>query len=92
MMVTYLAYDDLVELIRCSLFTPRVGHTITFGTSDNATKWWDNKHASHLGYVPKHSSSEFAGNFPNSADYPAKGDAPTIYQGGPFVTAGPMYK
>jgi rhamnogalacturonyl hydrolase YesR len=69
-----------------------VGHTITFGTSDNATKWWDNKHAAHLGYVPKHSSAEFAGNFPDSADYPAAGDAPTIYQGGPFVTAGPMYK
>ncbi|OFA02344.1 NAD(P)-dependent oxidoreductase [Duganella sp. HH101] len=92
MMITYLAYDDLVELIRCSLFTPRVGHTITFGTSDNPTKWWDNKHASHLGYVPKHSSSQFAGNFPDSAAYPAAGDAPTIYQGGPFVTAGPMYK
>jgi uronate dehydrogenase len=92
MMVTYLAYDDLVELIRCSLFTPRVGHTITFGTSNNPTKWWDNKHAAHLGYAPKHSSTQFASNFPPSADYPAPDDAPTIYQGGPFVTAGPMYK
>jgi uronate dehydrogenase len=31
MMVTFLAYDDLVELVRCALFTPRVGHTIAFG-------------------------------------------------------------
>jgi len=92
MLATFLSYEDFVELVRCALFTPRVGHTITFGTSDNATKWWDNKHASHLGYAPKHSSSQFAANFPNSADYPAAGDAPTIYQGGPFVTAGPMYK
>jgi len=92
MLVTWFSYDDLVESLRCSLFTPRVGHTITFGTSDNAVKWWDNKHASHLGYVPQHSSADYAGNFPDSADYPAAGDAPTIYQGGPFVTAGPIYK
>jgi uronate dehydrogenase len=92
MMVTYLAYDDLLELIRRSLFTPRVGHTITFGTSDNDTSWWDNSKAAHLGYVPKVSSSQFAANFPDSAERPAKDDPASIYQGGPFVTAGPMYK
>jgi uronate dehydrogenase len=91
MMTTYLAYDDLVELIRRSLFTPRVGHTITFGTSDNATRWWDNSKAAHLGYKPSHSSSEFADRFPDSAERPAPDDATSIYQGGPFVTAGPMY-
>ena len=92
MMVTYLAYDDLVELIRCALFTPRVGHTITFGTSDNATRWWDNRKAGHLGYVPKSSSSQFAHLFPDTAARPADGDMPTIFQGGPFVTAGPQYE
>lgn len=92
MMVTYLAYDDLVELIRCALFTPRVGHTITFGTSDNATRWWDNRKAGHLGYVPKSSSSQFSHLFPDTAERPADGDMPTIFQGGPFVTAGPQYE
>jgi uronate dehydrogenase len=92
MMVTYLAYDDLVELIRCALFTPRVGHTITFGTSDNATRWWDNRKAGHLGYVPQSSSSQFAHLFPDTAVRPADGDLPTIFQGGPFVTAGPQYE
>jgi uronate dehydrogenase len=91
MMVTYLAFDDLVELIRCALFTPRVGHTITFGTSNNATKWWDNRKAGHLGFVPQHSSGEFAGKFPDSAERPASDDLTSIYQGGPFVTAGPQY-
>jgi hypothetical protein len=56
MMTTFLAYDDLVELVRCALFTPRVGHTITYGVSDNSVKWWDNREAAHLGFVPQKSS------------------------------------
>jgi len=92
MMVTYLAYDDLVELVRCSLFTPRVGHTIAFGVSDNAARWCDNRKAAHLGYVAKSSSRPYAGNFPDTAVRPAPDDWPSMYQGGPFVTTGPMYK
>jgi len=91
MMVTYLGYDDLVELIRCALFTPRVGHTITFGASDNDIRWWDNRHAGHLGYRPKQSSRAFAHNFPDTGERPAPDDLPTIFQGGPFVTNGPQY-
>jgi uronate dehydrogenase len=91
MMTTFLSYDDLVELIRCSLFTPRVGHTIAFGTSDNDTSWWDNRKAAHLGYKAKDSSRDFAQRFPDTAERPAAGDMTTIYQGGPFVTAGPIY-
>ncbi|HEY5800737.1 MAG TPA: NAD(P)-dependent oxidoreductase [Burkholderiaceae bacterium] len=92
MMVTFLAYDDLVELIRCALFTPRVGHTITFGASDNAVKWWDNTNAAHLGFVPQHSSRAFADRFPATAVRPAPDDIAAQYQGGPFVLAGPIYK
>ena len=91
MMITYLSYDDLVELLRCSLFTPRVGHTIVFGTSNNDATWWDNSKASHLGFRPKDSSKKFAHMFPDTAERPAPDDMPTIYQGGPFVTAGPKY-
>jgi uronate dehydrogenase len=92
MLVTYLAYDDLEELVRCALFTPRVGHTITFGVSDNPATWWDNRKAAHLGYVPQASSRDFADRFPATAERPAPDDATTIYQGGPFVTAGPKYR
>lgn len=90
-MVTFLHYDDLVELLRCSLFTPRVGHTIAYGMSDNSTSWWDNSKASHLGYQPRRSSREFAHLFPDSADYPAGDDLARLYQGGPFITTGPIY-
>ena len=92
MMTTFLAYDDLVELVRCALFTPRVGHTITFGVSDNKTKWWDNGLAAHLGYLPEHSSRDFAERFPAQGEWPAKEDITATYQGGPFVLAGPIYK
>lgn len=92
MMTTFLAYDDLVELVRCALFTPRVGHTITFGVSDNKTKWWDNRLAAHLGYMPQRSSREFAERFPQSGEWPGKEDITATYQGGPFVLAGPIYK
>lgn len=91
MMVTYLSYDDLVELLRCALFAPRVGHTIVFGTSDNAASWWDNSKAAHLGFKPKDSSAKFAASFPDTAERPAVDDLATIFQGGPFVTAGPKY-
>lgn len=92
MMTTFLAYDDLVELVRCALFTPRVGHTITFGVSDNPVRWWDNREAAHLGFQPKRSSSEFAERFAPTGAWGDADDVTAVYQGGPFLTAGPMYK
>ena len=92
MMTTYFSYDDLVELLRCALFAPRVGHTIVFGQSDNAGSWWDNTKAAHLGFKAQDSSSKFAHLFPATAEYPAPGDVTTIYQGGAFVLNGPQYK
>jgi uronate dehydrogenase len=91
MMVTYLSYDDMTELVRCALFAPRVGHTIAFGASDNPASWWDNGKAAHLGYQPQDSSAQFAHLFPPTAQRPPRDDAATIYQGGAFVTAPPSY-
>jgi uronate dehydrogenase len=92
MMVTYFSYDDLVESLRCALFTPRVGHTIAFGVSDNPGKWWDDRKAAHLGFQARDSSTAFADRFPDSGDYPPADDIATIYQGGAFVLNGPQYK
>jgi uronate dehydrogenase len=92
MMSTYFSYDDLTEMLRCSLFAPRVGHTIVFGMSDNDSVWWDNRYARHLGYKAKDSSAPFAHKFPDTAAFPEKDDVTTIYQGGKFLLDGPMYK
>jgi uronate dehydrogenase len=92
MMVTWFSYDDLMEALRCSLFAPRVGHTILFGASNNPASWWDNRKASHLGFHPKDSSAQFAHKFPDTGAYPAADDAASLYQGGAFVHAGPQYR
>ena len=91
MMSTYLSLDDLVEALRCSLFARRVDHTIAFGVSNNASKWWDDRHSRHLGFVPKDSSGKFAHKFPDNADYAPKDDITVNFQGGGFLLTGPQY-
>jgi uronate dehydrogenase len=90
MLSTWLSYADLVELVRCSLFTPRVGHTVIFGVSDNSTKWWDNAKAAHLGFRPRDTADAQRGRV--EAQVPALDpkDPAAIYQGGQFVHAGPF--
>ena len=89
MLVTWLSYRDLTELIRCCLFAPTLGHTIVYGASDNKDKWWDNSAAAHLGFKPQDNSEPFRSKAeslpPLAADDPAR-----IYQGGGFVKAGPF--
>ncbi len=92
MMVTWLSLDDLVEALRCSLFAPRVGHTIAFGVSDNPAKWWDDRKSRHLGFVAKDSSTQFNGMFPDSGEYAPADDVTITYQGGGFLLNTPQYK
>jgi uronate dehydrogenase len=89
MLITWLSYRDLTELIRCCLFAPRLGHTIVYGASANRDRWWDNGKAAHLGFQPRDSSEPFrakAEQQPALAD----DDPARIYQGGAFVKMGPF--
>ncbi|WP_133647082.1 NAD-dependent epimerase/dehydratase family protein [Paraburkholderia flava] len=90
MLVTYLSYRDFIELVRCSLFTNRVGHAIVYGVSDNRTKWVDNTKAAFLGFRPQDSSEQFEHLFPAGAPTADLDDPTQHYQGGAFVLAGPM--
>ncbi|MGF6811063.1 uronate dehydrogenase [Paraburkholderia sp. Clong3] len=90
MLVTYLSYRDFIELVRCSLFTNRVGHAIVYGVSNNRISWVDNTNAAFLGYRPQDSSAQFDHLFPPSAPDTRFDDPTQLYQGGPFVLAGPM--
>jgi uronate dehydrogenase len=90
MLVTYLSYRDFIELVRCSLFTNRVGHAIIYGVSDNRISWVDNKKAAFLGFRPQDSSTQFEHLFPASAPDTQLDDPTQRFQGGPFVLAGPM--
>jgi uronate dehydrogenase len=90
MLITWLSIGDLTELIRVSLFTPQVGHTIAFGVSDNRDKWWDNSGAAHLGYVPRDSSEPFRAAV--EARSPALDPATPAarFQGGGYCEMGPF--
>ncbi len=89
MLITWLSYDDLTQLIAQSLFTPHVGHTIVYGASANKESWWDNSRAAHLGFVPKDNSEPFRAKV--EAQPPLAPDDPVArYQGGAFVKAGPF--
>jgi len=90
MLSTYLSYDDLVELVRCSLVAPDAGHTVIYGMSDNSVKWWDNSKAAHLGFRPKDSSDPQRERVESAAPPPAADHPTAVYQGGAFVLAGPF--
>ena len=59
MLWSYLSFADCVRLVEASLTAPRVGHTISFGLSDNRVKTVDNTGAEHLGYAPQDNSEPF---------------------------------
>lgn len=88
MLVTWLSYDDLFDLVRRALLAPAVGHTIVYGASANRDPWWDNTQAAHLGWTPRDSSERFRAAIENKPP-PAPDDPAAQYQGGAFVTAGP---
>jgi uronate dehydrogenase len=89
MLITWLSYRDLTELVRCALFTPTVGHTIVYGVSNNRDKWWDNSKAAHLGFVAQDSSEPYRAKLEAVPALEAS-DPVKIYQGGGFVKAGPF--
>ena len=90
MLATWLSYDDLERLVVACLTAPVVGHSIVYGMSDNATTWWDNTPARHLGFRPQDSSEPFRAA--KEAAQPAldRNDPAVIYQGGAFVRMGPF--
>lgn len=89
MLITWLSYRDLAELIRCCLTVPTLGHSIVFGTSNNRDQtWWDNSGAAHLGFKPQDTTEPFRARIEATERWPA--DAPqSVFMGGMYVVAGP---
>ena len=81
--------DDLERLVVASLTAPVVGHSVIYGVSDNATSWWDNSSAKHIGYRPQDSSEPFRAAAEARQPTLDTSDPATIYQGGGFVAKGP---
>jgi uronate dehydrogenase len=88
MLITWLSYRDLTELVRCCLFAPTLGHTIVYGASANRDRWWDNSGAAHIGFHPQDSSEPFRAKV--EAQPPLDpADPAAQFQGGAFVKNGP---
>jgi uronate dehydrogenase len=59
MLWSYLSFDDCVRLVCAALTAPHLGHTVSFGLSDNRVKPVDNAKAAHLGYQAQDSAEPF---------------------------------
>ena len=89
MLATWMSYDDFERLVVASLTAPVVGHSVIYGVSDNATTWWDNTSAKHIGYRPQDSSEPFRAVAMARQPVLDLSNPATLYQGGGFVTKGP---
>ncbi len=78
------------RLVLAALGAPRVGHTVVYGMSDNATTWWDNRRARHLGYRPQDSSEPFRAAAEARQPVIDATDPASVFQGGAFVRNGPF--
>lgn len=90
MLSTWLGYDDLEQLVSRAIFTPNVGCTIIYGMSENRDAWWDNGHATSLGYRPTQSSEPWREKIEASQPPPTAEDPVHRYQGAAFATSGPF--
>jgi uronate dehydrogenase len=89
MLVTWLSYDDLTQLVLACLHAPRLGHTTLYGVSANRDKWWNNGHAAHIGYLARDSSEPFRAQIEALPGLDPSHPA-ARWQGGTFVTLGPF--
>ncbi len=91
MLATWMSLDDTERLIAAALTAPVVGHSVIYGMSDNATSWWDNTSAKHIGYRPQDSSEAFRQQV-EARQQTLDADDPAVqYQGGAFVRTGPFF-
>jgi len=88
MLWSYLSFADCVRLVEASLTAPRVGHTISFGLSDNRVKTVDNTGAEHLGYAPQDNSEPFRTKIEANTPVPDPKEASVKYLGGWFCELG----
>ncbi|MDE2454962.1 MAG: NAD(P)-dependent oxidoreductase, partial [Burkholderiales bacterium] len=88
MLASWMSFDDTERLVVAALTAPVVGHTVIYGMSDNATTWWDNTPARHIGYRPLDSSDPFRAAVEARQPVLDAKDPAVIFQGGSFVRAG----
>ena len=91
MLASWMSFDDTERLVVAALTAPVVGHSVIYGMSDNATTWWDNTPARHIGYRPRDSSDVFRAAVEARQPTLDASDPAVIHQGGTFVRTGPFF-
>lgn len=84
MLSGWMSYDDFASLIDCVFRAPMLGCPIIWGISDNDSKWWDNSHASYLGWKPKDNAERFRAEL-DAKGRPEPTSPAAVYQGGMFT-------
>jgi uronate dehydrogenase len=88
MLATWLSPRDCLALVRAVFDAPATGFLVLYGVSANRQVWWSNEQARFLGWQPRDSSEIFR-DAVEHAHPPEDPESPaTVYQGGPFATAG----
>ncbi len=90
MLATWMSFRDFRHLIDRCLISPRVGHTIVYGMSDNDEKLWDNTMAAHLGYRPRDNAEIYREKVEALSAQKSIDDAMFKFHGGGF-TAQPHF-
>jgi uronate dehydrogenase len=92
MLATWMSFDDTERLIVAALTAPVVGHSVIYGMSDNATVFWDNTSAGHIGYRPQDSSEKHRAAVEARQPTIDTTQPAALRQGGVFVTQGPFFE
>lgn len=85
-LITWLSYRDFRQLVERSLSAERVGHMVSFATSGNSQRFWDNRAAAVLGYVPEDNAEDFREKVFAATAKGDPNDAAVRFQGGSYVT------
>jgi uronate dehydrogenase len=84
MLATWIGLDDLLQLVVKSLYTPRIGHVVVYGSSDNSECWWSNAEVKSLNFSPRQSADRYRDKFDGHISND-ESDPSSIYQGGDYV-------
>jgi len=84
MLATWMSYADLSRLMERSVLTPKVGHAVIWGTSNNARMtWWRDDARQALGWAPIDSADPFVGQL---SDAMSGDPVEERYMGGPYCS------
>jgi uronate dehydrogenase len=85
MLSSWMSYNDFKLLIERVFNAPMLGCPVIWGISNNDSRWWDNSHASYLGWKPQDNAESYRAELDATLGKPDPTAPIHVYQGGNFV-------